>query len=345
MTELEVIKKLATQILNSDGMEIVDPIVLEEISFVPIIKHEIPKEDRDYLTLSEALEVGVCEIIDKGTEVSHILFKNNGEFPILIEEGDIFLGQGTQDRISVGTVMVEVKAVEEISVKCVHAPHYLSPNANFSYGGKASRGMLYEMRSLKFNSAIKGYGASGINQSKIWKKVNEEMSSEKSVEDQTKYTSGISSRRKKVMKRSKQLNFPRNTIGVVVVDSLGKIKGVEIHRSPNNFNVRKNTILESVETNVNWEATGKGPFSNAKEKAKKLFQKISKLKKGKDTLKQTELEGLIINSEGLQGEAFTSAFYSTMCPSCYKSKPRTQECPSCGFLEEAPDDFTYMSLF
>ena len=75
-----------------------------------------------------------------------------------------------------------------------------------------------------------------------------------------------------------------------------------------------------------------------------MFEKISKLKKGKDTLRQIELDGLVINSEGLKGEAFTSVFYSAACPSCGKSKPRKQKCPSCGFLEEASEDFTYMSL-
>lgn len=345
MTELEVIKKMAAQIVDSDGMGLGEPILLEEISFVPIIKQEVPKEERDYITLSESLEVGACEIIDKGTEVAHIIFKNLGELPILIEEGDIFLGKGTQDRISVGTIMVEPGAVQEISVKCVHAPHHLAANANFSYGGKASRGMLNEMRSLKFSSATKGYNASTINQSRIWNKVKEEMASEKAVKDQTRYTLGLDSRRKKVIKRSKQLNFPKNTIGIVVVDADGEIKGVEIHRSPHNFNVRKDVILESLETNVKWESTGKGAVPDAKEKAKIMFKKISKLKKGKDTIGQIELNGLVINSEGLQGEAFTSAFYSATCPSCGKPKPRKQKCPGCGYLEEASEDFTYMSLF
>ncbi len=344
MTELEVIKKIAAQIVDSDGMELGEPIQLEEISFVPIIKQEVPEEERDYLTLSEALEVGACEIIDKGTEVAHIIFKNLGELPILIEEGDIFLGKGTQDRISIGTIMVEPGAVQEISVKCVHAPHHLMANANFSYGGKASRGMLNEMRSLKYSSAMGGYSASTINQSRIWNKVKEEMASEKGVKDQTKYTSGLNSRRKKVLQRSKQLNFPKNTIGIVVVDADGEIKGVEIHRSPNNFNVRKDVILESLETNVNWESTGKGAVSDAKDKAEIMIRKISKLKKGKGTIGQIELNGLVINSEGLQGEAFTSAFYSATCPSCGKHKPRKQKCPECGHLEEASEDFTYMSL-
>ena len=107
MSKTETIKKFATRVLNKDGLEISNPVFLDEVSFVPIIKHEIPQEERDYLTLSEAIENGVCKITDKGTEVAHIIFQNLGQIPILIEEGEIFLGQGTQDRICIGTVMVE----------------------------------------------------------------------------------------------------------------------------------------------------------------------------------------------------------------------------------------------
>ena len=345
MTDIEVIKKVATQIIHSDGMEIGEPIVLDEVSFVPIIKQEVPKEERDYLTLSEALELDKCEIIDKGTEVSHITFKNLGVLPILIEEGEIFLGKGTQDRIAVGTVMIEPGIVQDISVKCVHAPHYLSANANFSYGGKASRGMLNEMRSLKFSSATMGYNASTINQNRIWNKVSEEMASEEPVEDSTKYTLGLIARRKKAKGRSNEIKFPKNTIGVVVVDAKGDIKGVELHRSPNNFTIRKGAIFESIEPNVSWKSTGKGAYPKSTEKTKNLFEKLLKLKKNKDTLGQVELDGLVINSDGLNGEALTSAFYSATCPSCGKAKPRKQKCPDCGYLEEAPEDFTYMSLF
>ena len=75
-----------------DGLEIGSPVILEENTFIPITKHVPPKEERDYLTFSEALDENACNCIDKGTEVAHILFTNQGEIPILIEEGEIFLG-------------------------------------------------------------------------------------------------------------------------------------------------------------------------------------------------------------------------------------------------------------
>lgn len=344
MSKIDVIRKYAKQITDMEGMEIGNPIFLDEISFVPIIKQEVPREDRDYLMLSEALEKGVCKIIDKGTEVAHISFENLGDLPILIEEGEIFKGSGTQDRISVATVMIQPREVIEIAVKCVHAPHYLSAGATFGYGGKASRGMLNEIRTLKYQSAMIDIPVSKIDQSKVWSKVSEEMESEQNITDTTQYSQGVKERRIRAEKRSSKVNFPKNTVGFVTINPKGEIKGIEVHRSPQNFNVRKEGIFESLETNISWEPIGKGPFQNSKEKVKSLFEKLSNLKEGKDALKQVEVDGLVINTEGLTGEAFTSVFYSDVCPSCNKSKPRKKECPHCGFLEDSTEELAYMSF-
>ena len=168
MSKVDIIKKFAGEVLAAENMEIGNPLVMEEITFVPIIKHEIPREERDYLTLSEALEEGVCKIIDKGTEVTHIVFDNLGNLPILIEEGEIFKGEGTQDRMSVATVMVEPTSHMEIGVKCVHAPHGLAAGEYFGYGGKASRGMLRELRTMKYANAMQDIPAFAISQGRVW---------------------------------------------------------------------------------------------------------------------------------------------------------------------------------
>lgn len=344
MSKIDVVRKYAKQITDMDGMEIGTPIILDEISFVPIIKQEVPREDRDYLTLSEALENKVCKIIDKGTEVAHISFENLSDLPILIEEGEIFKGSGTQDRISVATVMVQPREVIEVAVKCVHAPHHLSAGAAFGYGGKASRGMLNEIRTLKYQSAMIDVPASKIDQSRVWSKVSEEMETEQNITDTTQYSQGVEERRKRAENRSNKVIFPKNTVGFIVINPKGEIKGIEVHRSPHNFNVRKDGIFESLEASISWEPVGKGPFQNSKEKVKSLFEKLSNLKEGKDALKQVEVDGLVINTEGVTGEAFTSAFYSDVCPSCNESKPRKKECPHCGFMEDSTEELAYMSL-
>jgi len=343
MTKIETIRNFATKVIASEDMEIGVPIVLEEITFVPIIKHEIPRDDRDYLSLSEALEEGACKIVDKGDEVAHILFENISDFPILIEEGEIFKGEGTQDRICVGTMKVDPMKTVEIPVKCVHAPHHLSSGAAFGYGGKASRGMLHELRSMKISSARSFKAVSEISQGRVWDQVHNE-NLEADVSDKTKYMENIDKRREKAKKRSVKLNFPKNTVGVVVVNPEGEIKGLEVHRTPHNFTIRKDGILESLEANITWEKKGKGPFNKPKEKVEGLFKKLSELKEGKDAQKQVEIDGAVFNMDGLTGEAYTTTFYSSICPSCARPKPRQKACPDCGAVEDDFDELMYMSL-
>ena len=325
-------------------MEIGAPIVLDDITFIPIIKHETPREERDYLTLSEALDTDVCKITDKGTEVAHILFQNKGDLPILVEEGEIFQGEGTQDRICVGTIMVEPKATVEVPVKCVHAPHHLSSGAGFGYGGKASRGMLKKLRTMKFSSAMVSAPAGMIDQGKVWNQVAEENATEITA-GETQYVKSVKARQKRGNLRSKKVNFPDKTVGVVVINSEGEYKGFEVHRSPRNFEIRKDGLFESLEANISWEKKGKGPVPEPEKKVRSLFKKLTQLKEGKEALNQVEIDGMVINSEGMSGEAYTTRFYSSECPGCNQPKPRKQKCPHCGFEEEAKEEVAYMSLY
>jgi hypothetical protein len=344
-TNIEAVRKFASQIINMDGLEIGAPVILDEITFVPIIKQITPREERDYLTLSEALDEGLCKIIDKGTEVAHILFQNMSEIdPILIEEGEIFLGQGTQDRICVSTMMVQPGETVEIPVKCVHAPHHLTSGAAFGYGGKASRPMLNELRSMKTRSAMHKAPVSTISQSRVWNKVAEETLSEDSVTDQTQYTQAVNARSKRAKSRSKEVKLPDNTIGIVVIDPEGNVKGLEVHRNPHNFKVRKAGIFESLDANISWKKTGKGAYRKAKEKATIVFKELSEIKEGKDALNQVEAAGAVLNLKGVAGEVLTSKFYASICPECGASKPRKKVCPRCGHEEEADDEIAFMSL-
>lgn len=344
MANIKNIKEFASQVVSMEGLEIGNPIILDEITFVPIIKHEIPREERSYLTLSEALEEGVCEIIDKGTEIAHIIFENEGELPILIEEGEIFHGQGTQDRICISTIMVEPESQMEIPVKCVHAPHHLSSGARFKYGGKAGRHMLNKLRGMKYSNASMNKAAFLIDQREVWNTVAEE-NFEEQLPSETKYMKGVERRQQRAKKRSENIQFPKNTIGVVVINQEGDVKGVEIHKSPHNFNIRKDSILESVEATIDWNVKKGGPYKDSRSLTHDIFKKISELEEGENILNQVEVKGAVINLQGLTGEAFTTTFYSDKCPSCGKPKPRKKTCPSCKFEEEDSDEIAYMSLY
>jgi len=347
MTKFDSILKFANQVLHSEGVSIGIPIVIDEITFVPIIKKEQPKGDRDYITLSEALDQNMAQTIEKGTEINHIIFVNKGEIPILIEEGEIFLGMGTQDRICVSTVMVQPDSKIEIPVKCVHAPHMLSRGATFSYGGKGSRQMLDNMRTMKYENTFANVGVSTINQSKVWNSVAMETAADFGSADKTQYTQTVLGRMKVASERCKKADFPKNTIGLGVVNQEGEIKGLEVHRSPYNFKVRKSGFFTSLEGHVQWNK-GKGAIKpeQAKEKILGLFKKFLSMKEGKEIKEQVEVDGLVINmgESGMKGEVFSSRFYSDVCPKCNMKKKRVSICAECGFAEESENEFTYMSL-
>jgi hypothetical protein len=348
MSKYDSIINFANQVIQSEGISIGVPVVIDEITFVPIIKEDKPREERDYITLSEALDQDLCEVIEKGTEIAHVEFINKGDEPILIEEGEIFLGQGTQDRIVVSTVMVQPDVKIEIPVKCVHAPHSLARGAKFMHGGKASRSFLGEMRKMKYASVMSDSPVSTINQSQVWNKVATETAGDDASTDHTQYTQTVQKRMEKAEKRSKEAKFPVGTIGLGVVNQEGKVKGLEIHRSPHNFRMRKPGFFTSIESHVEWNKGKEAAQADlAKTRVLEVFKKLISAKQGKEITTQIEVDGLIINLEeaGITGEVLSSQFYSKVCPKCgAMKKKRISKCAECGFEEQKISELAYMSL-
>ena len=204
--------------------------------------------------------------------------------------------------------------------------------------------MLHEMRSMKTGHARRNIPVSTISQGRVWNHVAGETAMENSVSDKTQYTQAVRARHKRAKEHSAKLKFPKHTIGVIVIDPEGNVKGLEIHRSPRNFDIRKDGILESLETNLSWEKTGKGPFPHPEDKVKTLFKNLSEMKEGKDALKQVEVDGVVLNIAGIAGEVLTSKFYSASCPKCGAQKPRKKDCPQCGFEEAVSDELAFMSM-
>ncbi|MFX1512423.1 MAG: bL32 family ribosomal protein [Promethearchaeota archaeon] len=87
----------------------------------------------------------------------------------------------------------------------------------------------------------------------------------------------------------------------------------------------------------------KGPFAEARKTVQNMFKQMLELKE-EDALTQIEIDGLVINTEGITGEALTTAFYSGICPECGDPKPRKKVCPACGFEEKVMHELAYMSL-
>ncbi|MFX1254557.1 MAG: ARPP-1 family domain-containing protein [Promethearchaeota archaeon] len=339
MTAWNVLREFAENTLNSEKMNLGEAIPEENILFVPILKKELPKEERDYLTINEALNENVLKIVDKGTEITHLIVTNEADLPVLIEEGEIFEGQGTQDRIVVGSVVIQPKTTVEIPVKCVHAPHPLATNAGFRAFAKGGRSMLRSMRGMKSEAAHYSRSVAGISQSQVWKNVTEQTATE-NVGDSAKYKEAMEQRLKRATKR--KIKFPDNTIGFFAISEAGKLVAMEIHRTPRAFKRREAYMLTSVEKEIK-EGVKPAPKAQASKKSREVLQELASIDE-KQVQSQIEVDGLLLNLSGkMQGEFVSSKFYSAVCPECGANKPRIAKC-ECGYEEEADDEFLYASF-
>ncbi|NHJ49607.1 MAG: hypothetical protein FK733_17590 [Asgard group archaeon] len=337
----EVLSRFAKSILDSDVHSLGESITEDNIAFVPIIKTSIPREKRDYLTVDEALEEKVLEIIDKGTEIEHLVAKNLGNIPILIEEGEILAGDGTQDRIVLGSIILQAEVTIEIPVKCVHAPHPLSTGSGFAAFSKPSRAMLGKMRSMKSKAAEKKVPTSDIDQSEMWETVQQE-NVNYNVDDKSQYRSTIGVDMNSAKKR--KIEFPKGTIGVIAISDEGKIVGVEIHRVPRAFSRRKIFLMTSMERQFKKK---KKPIASeqAKKKSKKFLEQLTKID-DKEVKKQLEVDGVLFKlDDGTHGEYVSNRFYSDICPNCGKKKQKVAVCKKCKHEEEAEEELMYASMY
>ncbi len=339
MSQIEVIREFAENVLASEEFELGDPVSIENLTLVPILKKF--EEDKEYLTLGEALEKGVLEIIDKGDEIAHVIAINKGVTPILLEEGDILTGLGTQDRLILGSMLLEPGKSYKVPVKCVHAPHPLTVGAGFGYGGSSPKKFTRTLRKYKSIMADVEHYVSEVDQSGIWSEVHDVTSEEEEVKDKTRFSEAIEKKKERMLKRSKHIDekFPIHTVGLLAIDEQEKIVGFEVHRVPSAFEAKKTNILASLEDEIKENIT---PITEeqAKRKSNGFFQELSKIQ-SKDTQKQIEIEGLLLNLEEVSGEALLGKIYSNKCPKCGSPKPRVSECPECGWKEEVEDSLLY----
>ena len=96
------------------------PVDVEGVSILPILDASAPGET-DYLTLDEALQAGLCTVVEQN-DVNALRLTNNADKPLFLMVGDLVLG-GDQDRIMAESTIVEAGAKDlSIPVFCVE-PH------------------------------------------------------------------------------------------------------------------------------------------------------------------------------------------------------------------------------
>jgi hypothetical protein len=263
------------------------------------------QDSSDYLNTAEALESGMLVLEETGDTVNIVLGRNIGDTVILIEEGEILAGDGTQNRIVVANTLVEPAEEVRIPVKCVHAPHPLSKGASFLTAGAGSIDFLSRIRLQKYQSImtdVEHYRPEeAVSQEEVWSNIHRYCRN-LGIEDRSDYNQAIESIRAKAKLMADELRheLPKATCGLLAINSEGEVVSFELYRRPGPFENRKGFIEALIVEHADNE-TRKARFEGgiiARE-----FLKELKTATSEEVYSKEGHPNLVIAFKGLHGEA------------------------------------------
>ncbi|MHA2359056.1 MAG: ARPP-1 family domain-containing protein [Candidatus Thorarchaeota archaeon] len=243
------VRSLAEEILHGTSFSLERPVAHHGLSLVPIVPVGESGRNETYLNAAEAFEQSVLSITEAGDAVNTILARNTGKEPVLIEESEVLVAPNSQDRIVVASVLLQPGEEKRIPVKCVHAPHALNRGSGFHTMGVGSLELKRKMRRMKYQSIMTDVEhyvpETAVDQTEVWSEV-ERYSQTLGLDDPTKYTDALARVQEKASEVAREIreSLPKETCGVIVVDSNGEVVALEMYRKSHAF-WKRSGFLES----------------------------------------------------------------------------------------------------
>ena len=131
------------------GIELGEPVVHQQMAMFPLLGKRANGEARAYLTLDEALASAAAEVgeVSRGGSVPELLFRNLGDKPVLLVEGEELIG-AKQNRTLNVSILAPPRRDTPIPVSCVEAGRWgydagpvfqSSDRAHYARGRRAKR--------------------------------------------------------------------------------------------------------------------------------------------------------------------------------------------------------------
>ncbi len=314
------VRSLAEEILQGTSFSLEGPIAYHGLSLVPIVPVGQIESDESYLNAAEAFEQSVLSITEAGDAVNTILARNIGKEPILIEESEVLVAPNSQDRIVVASVLLQPGEEKRIPVKCVHAPHGLNRGSGFHSMGAGSLELKRKMRRMKYESIMTDVEhyvpETAVDQTEVWEEV-ERYGKTLGLDDTTKYTDALAKVQEKASEVAKEIreSLPKETCGVIVVDSNGEVVALEMYRKPHAF-WKRSGFLESFA--IEHYDVKKAPVEGeaAWSSALQLLFKLKDIDEESVVAKEDSDNAVIgledLKGEALLGEDLKSVLYCTL---------------------------------
>lgn len=132
-----------------------------------------PTADGNISLLGEALEAGslLVEELDGGGSVPELRVANKGTFPVLILEGDEFVGL-KQNRVVNSSVLVAASSELVLPVSCVEQGRWSRRSRPFSSGGASPHLSLRRLASRSVHESLRSGRGHRSDQGAVWDEID-----------------------------------------------------------------------------------------------------------------------------------------------------------------------------
>jgi hypothetical protein len=212
-------------------LELGEPKVSGSLTMYPLLTRQ--SNMPGYVTLDQALEAGIgrVEEVSEGGSVPELLFRNDGDTPILLLDGEELVG-AKQNRILNLSILVPARTALKIPVSCVEANRWAYRSRNFKSSDRAyhASGRAEKVAHVSASMAVGAPPRS--NQGAVWASVAQ-AAKRFGVRSPTAAMSDVfEERRPSIDRHVERLAavHSRQAGAVFIVD--GRIAGLDLFESP-----------------------------------------------------------------------------------------------------------------
>ena len=220
-----------------------DAITYKNLTVVPVLAKQAPKEAKEYLVLDEAFDQKVVKVTERegGSSVNELTLENKSDKALFLLAGEVILG-GQQDRIIGKDTVIQPKEKVAVPVFCVEHGRWTEENGSkeFRSGKTLAHTTLrkeanYKAQQDVWNEVAKKTKARKVEtESGTYRTITEKDTVKKAIEP---YAKDVGPKVDKTEGADRMIGF------VVIVN--GQIVGMETFNSPKLFGKVKDKLLRS----------------------------------------------------------------------------------------------------
>ncbi|MDF1554069.1 MAG: hypothetical protein P1P84_13450 [Deferrisomatales bacterium] len=156
------------------GLKVGEATVFEGLTVFPLLGGN--RREPAYLTLDQALERGSGRVteVSEGGSVPELRFRNDGEQPVLLVDGEELVG-AKQNRTLNLTILVAAETSVVIPVTCVEQGRWAYRSAEFASAKRSHFARARAAKAAQVSTSLRESGSRRADQGQVWEAIEEKL--------------------------------------------------------------------------------------------------------------------------------------------------------------------------